>query len=446
MNPFTDHPDCKELARQVKTKGLDKKAYSDVVDARGNQYVDLVQEGGGLLGIALVGYTWILEKAGIRFFSLAGTSAGAINTMMIAGTVRVGEAVSERILDILSEMDLMSFVDGDRQLKSLLQAYMGDKKWMKFRVFRNSLRIWKALRSNLGLNPGLTFRQWIEEVLAESGIHSLADLETHRAEIPRLYHRETNEAISRKAELKIIVSDITTKSKITFPEMAPLYWAEPRRVNPACFVRASMSIPYFFEPYVVGSIPGAGKQCSPSLQEYPHRPGDPSLQEDPSLPGDPSLTRERANWRKFTGYRGAIPEKVHFVDGGILSNFPISAFHHSTRPAKPTFGARLSTWRAEAPVINGMGDMTGAMISTMRQLHDYDFLLRNRDYKQLICSIDCDAEKDENGKTKFRWLDFNMKPELKVQLFNLGAKRGLEFLEKFNWQEYRTMREDHPLQ
>jgi len=429
MNPFTDHPECKELARQVKTKGLDKKAYSDVVDARGNQYVDLVQEGGGLLGIALVGYTWILEKAGIRFFSLAGTSAGAINTMMIAGTVRVGEAVSEKILDILSEIDLMSFVDGDRQLKSLLQAYMDDKKWMKFRVFRNSLRIWKALRSNLGLNPGLTFRQWIEEVLAESGIHSLADLETHRAEIPRLYHRETNEEISRKAELKIIVSDITTKSKITFPEMAPLYWAEPGRVNPACFVRASMSIPYFFQPYVVESIPGAGKHDVPSLEEDPYRPGDPSL------------AKEKANWRKFTGYRGIIPEKVHFVDGGILSNFPINAFHRSTRPAKPTFGARLSTWRSEAPVINGIGDMTGAMISTMRQLHDYDFLLRNKDYKQLICSINCDAEKDENGHTKFRWLDFNMKPELKVELFNLGAKRGLEFLERFNWQEYRSMRE-----
>lgn len=90
--------------------------------------------------------------------------------------------------------------------------------------------------------------------------------------------------------------------------------------------------------------------------------------------------------------------------------------------------------------------MTGAIISTMRQLHDYDFLLRNRDYKQLICNIDCDAEKDENGNTKFRWLDFNMRPELKVELFLLGAKRGLEFLDKFNWYEYRSMREDRPLQ
>ncbi len=57
---------------------------SDVTDAQGNQYVDLVQEGGGVLGIALVGYTYVLEKMGIRFFSMAGTSAGSINAMLLA--------------------------------------------------------------------------------------------------------------------------------------------------------------------------------------------------------------------------------------------------------------------------------------------------------------------------------------------------------------------------
>ena len=49
----------------------------------GHQYVDLVQEGGGVLGIALVGYTYALEQAGIRFARLAGTSAGAINTAFL---------------------------------------------------------------------------------------------------------------------------------------------------------------------------------------------------------------------------------------------------------------------------------------------------------------------------------------------------------------------------
>ena len=39
--------------------------------------MNLVQKGGGVLGVALVGYVYILEQAGIRFLKMAGTSAGA---------------------------------------------------------------------------------------------------------------------------------------------------------------------------------------------------------------------------------------------------------------------------------------------------------------------------------------------------------------------------------
>jgi NTE family protein len=46
--------------------------------------VDLVQQGGTMLGIGLLGYTYIMERAGVRFRSMAGTSAGAINTLLIA--------------------------------------------------------------------------------------------------------------------------------------------------------------------------------------------------------------------------------------------------------------------------------------------------------------------------------------------------------------------------
>jgi predicted acylesterase/phospholipase RssA len=42
--------------------------------------------GGGLLGIAHVGFVCILEKAGVRFRGIGGTSAGAINAIIIAAT------------------------------------------------------------------------------------------------------------------------------------------------------------------------------------------------------------------------------------------------------------------------------------------------------------------------------------------------------------------------
>lgn len=40
--------------------------------------------GGGVLGIAHVGFVAALEEAGVRFMGLGGTSAGAINAAMIA--------------------------------------------------------------------------------------------------------------------------------------------------------------------------------------------------------------------------------------------------------------------------------------------------------------------------------------------------------------------------
>jgi NTE family protein len=95
---------------QDRVQRLAGKRFSDVTDHNGFQYVDLVQEGGGVLGIALVGYTYVLEQAGIRFFSLAGTSAGAINTLLLASLGKIGDAKLECILELLACQNLMEFV------------------------------------------------------------------------------------------------------------------------------------------------------------------------------------------------------------------------------------------------------------------------------------------------------------------------------------------------
>jgi len=125
----------------------------------------------------------------------------------------------------------------------------------------------------------------------------------------------------------------------------------------------------------------------------------------------------------------------------MLSNFPINAFHlASGQPKKPTFGARLSTWREQYADTGNLFGFSGAMISTMRQLHDYDFLLRHPDYKQLICSIDADAKKDIDGQSMFFWLDFNMPQDKQLALFQLGARRAIDFLEGFSWEKYKASR------
>jgi NTE family protein len=411
MEDLTSSPEIEYLVGQTCKKGLDRKIYSDITDRAGNQYIDLVQEGGGVLGIALAGYTWILEKCGIRFFSLAGTSAGAINTLLMASLARIGEPVSGKVIDIFGKADMSAFVDGHPRIQELIWRYTEDRPFFKFFVFLNSFRIWRVLKRNLGLNPGTGFERWLEESLATEAIETLSDLERARGVVPELFDRcNGNAPITRVPALQIIASDITTKTKVVFPEMAELYWRDPDQVNPAKFVRASMSIPFFFYPYLVENIPGAGTDQG----------------------GNPPGPRER--WRRYAGYYGEIPPSVYFVDGGLLSNFPINAFHITRGiPKKPTFGVKLSAWRKSYSKITSPGNMTSAMVATMRQLHDYDFLVKNPDYNRLICHIDAD--------TGYNWLDFGMDAGTRSMLFLLGAEKAVEFLERFDWEEYKKIRE-----
>lgn len=400
MQTFTSSPSIQEsLARVEKLKG---KQYSDITDAAGNQYVDLVQEGGGVLGIALVGYTYILEQAGIRFFSLAGTSAGAINTMMIAALGKVNEPKSEKILEILSEKNLFDLVDGHKAIKKLIQKVIKKESGLGWALAWNALRIYKTLTKQLGLNPGDNFTEWITAELGKSNINSLKELENLRSQVPELFFNGSP-VDNMKPRLAIITSDITTHTKVEFPKMASLYWQNPDSINPSLLVRASMSIPFFFEPFSIESVPNAGNENDPA-------------------------------WDQHARYYGTVPASVKFVDGGMLSNFPINVFHREDGgvPRMPTFGARLSAYRQDFSKTSTVFGMSGAMISTMRQIHDYDFLLKNPDYRTLICRIDADQQ--------FNWLDFNLSEAQQVAMFELGAQKAVEFLEGFDWEGYKQIR------
>lgn len=396
---FTHHDDIQQGIASL--KGL---KVSDIVDKDGHQYVDLVQEGGGVLGIALVGYTYVLEKLGIRFFSLAGTSAGAINTMMIAGLGNINEAKSEKILEILSNKNLFDLVDGDKAVKKLVQKAINKEKGIGWSLAWNAIKIYKILKTHLGINPGSDFEKWISGELSKAGVNTLKDLKTRRSILPEgLTNTSGGNTENLVPKLAIITSDITTHTKVEFPRMAGLYWKNPDAVSPADFVRASMSIPIFFTPFEADDLPNAGAVNDPE-------------------------------WDNSARYYGEVPRKVMFVDGGLLSNFPINVFHRKDGgvPRMPTFGARLSAYREGFSDISNLFGFSGAMISTMRQIYDYDFLLQNPDYKQLICRIDADQE--------FNWLDFNMSREEQIQLFRLGALKAIDFLKAFNWEGYKELR------
>ena len=282
---------------------------------------------------------------------------------------------------------------------------------MLLKLFWNVRKIKKALFINLGLNPGKAFELWIQKLLKESPnqITTIEELMEKRSKkyFPKgLHHRITHEAItSEMAQMHIITADITSQTKVLFPKMAHLYWGEQaNEISPAKLVRASMSVPFFFVPFEIKDIPHSGESSN-------------------------------SEWIKTANYYGPVPKKVKFVDGGMISNFPINVFHSKYRrvPRKPTFGVKLSSYREMCADVDDLRGYIGSMVSTMRHDSDNEFLLQNPDFRKLICFIDADKE--------FNWLNFKMSDEKKKDLFLLGAEKGLEFIKEFDWEAYKKIRE-----
>lgn len=402
ITDFTAHPDVARLIDGMKTDQVDQKQYSDIIDSSGNQYVELVQEGGGVLGVALVGYTYVLEQMGLRFFSLAGTSAGSINTMLLVGQGDISKPKSERVIEILVNKNLYDFVDGNNDSKEFINALVEKVKRVKL--------IWKGwqvideIYDDLGLNPGNDFLNWLSDFLKSFGINNLADLNnTFRIIPPDLMVRE---GISRtmnglEPKFAIIATDLTTETKVEFPRMANLYWSNPEMENPAKYVRASMSVPYFFSPMRVDNIPQGSEA--------------------------------KRNWEEIASFMGVLPKESFLVDGGLLSNFPIDVFHkQNSIPRLPTFGVRLGDNRNNINKIKNPASLFGAMFNSLRHLHDYDFILKNPDYRLLIEKIDIGNHD---------WLNFGITDDAKLDLFKRGAEAAERFLRKFDWAEYKKIRE-----
>lgn len=377
---------------------------SDIIDGAGHQYVDLVMEGGGVLGIALAGYTYALESVGIRFLGIGGTSAGAITAALLAALDTPAHAKSERVLKILADLEMFRFVDGDGDAQDFVTSMLAGAG--AFKLGMKAVQVIDNVRNDLGLNPGEYFFAWLAAQLKDAGIHTVADLNQRLHDLPPdLCLRGSNRPLTADeaaACLKIVAADITTETKVVFPEMAHLYFKDPDRMNPAHFVRASMSIPLFFHPYRV--------------------------------PGPPKDAAALRAWRAV-GYCGPVPAEILFIDGGIMSNFPIDLFHAASgkkAPLAPTLGARLGTDRASPNLVQKPTQLLMAVFNAARHCSDYDFIARNPDYSQLVTQIDTGSH---------NWLDFFLSPDAKVDLFARGVKAAADWLKTFRWAEYKQLRE-----
>lgn len=469
-----------KYANEVKTGKPDLKV-SDVTDAAGNQYVNLVQKGGGVLGIALAGYTYVLEEVGIRFLRMAGTSAGAINTALMTAigdnkNPKAGKK-SDGLLQILADLDMFSFVDGHPFAKRIIQRFVKDGEYVK-RIKSFLLNIvllfvfllisslvafgleskeehWQYLpivtrvlfvltgfslliigyiiffalnmfgrfrNSGYGINPGKVCLQWIKDQLDNNGVTTIDKLEEKAGKLPPdlQWKNAAGEITALKdgdiaADITIITSELVTQNKIEFPKMWSLFRAPANKhsMHPGEFVRASMSIPFFFESYIL---------------EIP--------------PADRDSKEVKAAWKNlFFKDPEDIPIETRFVDGGALSNFPINIFFDpKVKTARlPSFGIDLDD-AGKKDILGkdagswSLGGYCGRMLNTIRGYYDKDFLLKNEGFGRGIGKVDL-------SDPKYNWLDFFASDKTKTDLFAAGAKAAKEFLIEFDWDKYKTERD-----
>jgi len=427
--------------------------------------VDLVQQGGGMYGIALLGYTYTMEKLGIRFYSHGGTSAGAINATFLAA---VGSDVyehpsifsddgdtkpttkSEILTHIIANTNFSSFM-GRKGIIGYLQQKLfknfkskfvpvvlalvmslflvtiytafgyvykisnGVSGWElrfndfligTFQVFALAVLLYilfvKMLGPKFGVNSGNEFYDWVDKLLSLMGIEDTSELYERMGETE--LHPSKPDDMPR---LVLITSNLTHNRIVKFPERANDYWADHGSVKPAAYLRSTMSLPFIFETFV------------PSVDHY-----------------------------HTTAVTKDVKMKARFVDGGMLSNFPIREFHRSDGgiPRFPTFGVLLSDIgldkeeerRKMAAAANPkvlsevtlMGFVT-SFFKTFRNFYDFEFIFSNKEIRNRVVTV--------NTK-EFNWLDFWMDSETQQKLFIVGVEAAIRQLDQFQWTHYKEMR------
>jgi NTE family protein len=429
-NKLTNDPGLVKVLNEVRALiQQPEHAISDVVDAEGNQYVDIVMEGGGMLGLALVGYTWALEEMGIRFLGIGGTSAGSINALLLAAMDDPANKKSPKLLNEMANLDFYRFVDGDGtpkgrgKTRDFIELALNEQPMSVWKGTQLMLKYWglrKQLIHNYGINKGDEFRAWLAGLLATAGIRTNEELQARMAKIPPLMVRSGREPPAgwkpQPGKLVIIASDVTTETRVELPIMADMYWRDVDKQNPADFARASMSIPFFFETMRVTNLPD-----SKTVKERWN---------------DMGIDLKNENGDK-------VPDHILFVDGGLTSNFPIDAFHVvGMTPLTPTFGVKLEYDNRYKPPtalpLYGAGgrrplmSLSGALFNSSRHTLDYEFIKKNPDYKHLVKFIPCTYSDPQTGKVKnYNWLDFNMPTEHREGLFKQGAHMAIEFVREF---------------
>src|SRR3954454_274327 len=180
--------------------------------------IDLVLSGGGVLGVGHVGVVSVLAEQGVEFKRIAGTSAGSIVGSLLAAGMGAAEAHQ-----LIAAVDYSRFLDKDT-LDHL--PILGPALSV---VLEN------------GYAAGRYFCDWLAAELESHGVRTFADLRItdDPGADPRPEHQW---------RLTVMSADVTRGQLLRLPQDYEGYGLVPDEQLVVDAVRASISVPYLFEP------------------------------------------------------------------------------------------------------------------------------------------------------------------------------------------------------
>ena len=207
---------------------------------------DLALEGGGVKGIALVGAVLVLDEAGYKIQRVAGTSAGAIAASLIAAIVQRGRPM----IDLKRYLDTMEFA-----------KFMPEGKIHDFldRIGHRAGELtadFSILLTRMGLYPGTYLYDWLGPILKDLDTETFGQLRINQADDPGM-----SLPLERQYRLLVHTSDVTRRVLARLPWDCNRYGKKPDDMGVADAVRASMSIPFFFEPFKLDGVRGDGERA-----------------------------------------------------------------------------------------------------------------------------------------------------------------------------------------
>jgi NTE family protein len=230
-----------------------------------------------------------------------------------------------------------------------------------------------------GVYEGDYLKEWLGNELAELGVETFADLG----------REDESSSLAPEQEYRLVVmtADITRGELVRLPwDYRDRYGLDPGKQRVVDAVRASMSIPIFYEP----------------------------------------VTLTHADGSQST-----------LVDGGVLTNYPIGTFDRTDgrAPRWPTFGFTLTPPlpAGNAKLFHGLGParrgpfrLVESLITTMMVGHDQAYLTKPWVAARSILV--------DTGTVNA--VDFGIDRTAQERLYQSGLAAGRDFLKTWDWEEY----------